>query len=159
MSPQSTEAWLYPTDVLEHAEGTLLYYIDSCDLDVKEYHVDENRDLHNERVVTDFRVNGERPDFVPDGMTIDTDGYLYVATFGGSCVCKIDPSDGKIVQEIKLPVEQVTSVAFGGPSRNVLFVTTSAMVFKRSQPPPAGALYKVTGLGAKGAPMYSVDLN
>lgn len=125
-------------------------------------------------------MNGKRPDFVPDGMTIDTDGFLYVATFGGSVVYKIDPSlvffrnshsfsihqinfsfncsDGKIVLEIKLPAEQVTSVAFGGPSRDVLFVTTAAKEFKSPQPPPAGALFKVTGLGATGTPMYSVDL-
>jgi gluconolactonase len=45
----------------------------------------------NERVVIDFRVKGERPIFVPDGMTIDSEGNLYVATFGGSSVLKIDP--------------------------------------------------------------------
>jgi gluconolactonase len=45
----------------------------------------------NERVVIDFRVKGERPSFVPDGMTIDSEGNLYVATFGGSSVFKIDP--------------------------------------------------------------------
>lgn len=41
-------------------------------------------------MVIDFRVNGERPPFVPDGMTIDANGSLYVATFGGSTVYKVN---------------------------------------------------------------------
>lgn len=45
----------------------------------------------NERVAIDFKVNGQDPDFVPDGMTIDTQGNLYVATWGGSKVIKVDP--------------------------------------------------------------------
>lgn len=47
--------------------------------------------LAKERVVYDFSLNGERPPFVPDGMTIDQAGCIYVATFGGSTVYKIDP--------------------------------------------------------------------
>lgn len=45
----------------------------------------------NERVVIDFKVNGERPNFIPDGMTIDANGDLYVATWAGSKVLKINP--------------------------------------------------------------------
>lgn len=47
--------------------------------------------LANERVVIDFSDNGKNPGFVPDGMTIDTEGNLYVATFGGGKVLKVDP--------------------------------------------------------------------
>ncbi|XP_035772966.1 regucalcin-like [Anopheles albimanus] len=142
-----------------NAAGDRLYYIDSCDLDVKEYHVDANGDLSNERVVIDFRVNGERPPFVPDGMTIDAEGSLYVATFGGSTVYKVNSVTGKVELEIKLPCEQVTSAAFGGPNLDILYVTTAAKEFKTPQPAPAGALFKVTGLGVKGTPMYPVDLS
>lgn len=46
----------------------------------------------NGQRIIDFRVNGERPSFVPDGMTIDTDGNLYVATWDGSKVLKVDPT-------------------------------------------------------------------
>lgn len=45
----------------------------------------------NERVAIDFMVNGKNSKFIPDGMTIDTDGNLYIATFGGSKVLKVDP--------------------------------------------------------------------
>lgn len=113
----------------------------------------------NERVVIDFTINGTRPDFVPDGMTIDANGSLYVATFGASKVFKINPVSGCIELEIKIPAEQVTSVAFGGPKLDILFVTTAGKEFKSKQPPPAGKLFKVTGLGVTGLAMTSVKLN
>lgn len=45
-------------------------------------------------------------DFVADGMTIDTEGNLYVATFFGGRILKINPS-GKIEKEIQIPTSQV----------------------------------------------------
>lgn len=113
----------------------------------------------NGRVVIDFTINGQRPDFVPDGMTIDANGSLYVATFGASKVFKINPTTGAIELEIKIPAEQVTSAAFGGPNLDILYVTTAGKEFKSKQPPPAGKLFKVTGLGVKGLPMKSVHLD
>lgn len=113
----------------------------------------------NERVVIDFTINGERPEFVPDGMTIDTNGSLYVATFGGSKILKINPTTGAIELEIKFPAEQITSAAFGGPNLDILYVTSASKEFKSKQPPPAGKLFTVTGLGVKGFPMKSVKLN
>lgn len=113
----------------------------------------------NGRVVIDFTINGNRPNFVPDGMTIDAHGSLYVATFGASKVFKINPSTGAIELEIKIPAEQVTSVAFGGPNLDILYVTTAAKEFKSKQPPPAGKLFQVTGLGVEGRPMQSFKLN
>jgi gluconolactonase len=113
----------------------------------------------NGRVVIDFTIDGKRPTFVPDGMTIDANGSLYVATFGASKVFKINPATGAIELEINFPAEQVTSAAFGGPNLDILYVTTAAKEFKSPQPPPAGKLFKVTGLGVKGLPMKSVKLN
>lgn len=113
----------------------------------------------NGRVVIDFTINGERPTFVPDGMTIDENGSLYVATFGGSKLFKINPSTGAVELEIIIPAEQVTSAAFGGPNLDILYVTTAGKEFKSKQPPPAGRLFQVTGLGVKGIPMKSVKLN
>lgn len=114
----------------------------------------------NERTVVDFKINGERPDFVPDGMTIDSDGSLYVATFGGWKIFKINPVTSAIELEIKMPCEQVTSVAFGGPKLDILYVTTAS--HERGgvkQLPPAGRLFKITGLGVKGTAMKSVKLD
>lgn len=46
----------------------------------------------NERVVIDFSINGKNPGFLPDGLTIDTDGNLYVTNFGAANVLKVDPT-------------------------------------------------------------------
>ena len=102
--------------------------------------------------------DGNNPGYVADGMTIDENGFLYVATFGGSKILKIDPMTKKIADEIKLPVEQITSAAFGGPNLDVLFVTTCGVEFNTPQPPPAGGVFKITGLGVKGTKMYNAVL-
>lgn len=52
--------------------------------------------------------------------------------------------------EIKFPAEQVTSAAFGGPNLDILYVTSASTERSGPQPKPAGSLFKVTGLGAKG---------
>jgi sugar lactone lactonase YvrE len=93
-------------------------------------------------------------DYSADGMTIDEDGLLYVATFGGNKVLKINPSTKKIEAEVKMPVEQITSVAFGGPNLDILYVTTCGANIRSPQTAPAGGLFKITGLGVKGTKMY-----
>lgn len=65
-------------------------------------------------------------------------------------------STGKILLEIDIPAKQVTSVAFGGPDLDILFVTTAATTRDAEQPPEAGYLFKVTGLGVKGFPGVQV---
>lgn len=45
----------------------------------------------NERVVIDFSNNGKNAGFLPDGLTIDTDGNLYITNFGGSNVVIVEP--------------------------------------------------------------------
>lgn len=57
--------------------------------------------------------------------------------------------------EIKFPVQQISSAAFGGPNLDVLFVTTSS---RYGLAKPAGYVFEVTGLGAKGHPMTKMHL-
>lgn len=60
----------------------------------------------------------------PDGMTMDSEGYIWSAFWGGSCVCRIDP-EGRITDRIEVPAEQPSSVMFGGPELNELYITTA----------------------------------
>lgn len=106
--------------------------------------------IANPKVVFNLRKDDVKKHLQPDGMTIDTDGNLYVATYNAHTVFKVDPRTCKVLQEIKLPCKQITSVAFGGPDLDILFVTTSAV---KNEPAPAGTTFKVTGLGVKGLPM------
>ncbi len=52
---------------------------------------------------------------VPDGMTADAEGRLWIAHWGGSCVTCHDPATAQELARIDLPVSQVTHCAFGGP--------------------------------------------
>lgn len=61
---------------------------------------------------------------VPDGSCIDDDGCLWNARFGGERIVRITP-DGRIDQEVELPVTNPTSCAFGGPNHDILFVTSA----------------------------------
>lgn len=131
------------------------YYVDTAALDIKEFDVLENGDLQNETVMYDFRVDGKGPGYFGDGMTHDVDGNLYVATWGGSKVMKINPRTKKVELEIAIPAKFVTTVAFGGPHLDELMVATAHI---DNQNPPAGALFKVTGLGVKGEPMPKMIL-
>src|SRR5690606_30072756 len=60
----------------------------------------------------------------PDGAVIDSQGYLWNAKWGGSCVVRHAP-DGRIDRVVDVPVSQVTCPAFGGPDLKTLFITTA----------------------------------
>lgn len=92
-------------------------------------------------------------------MTIDTDGYLWVALFNGSAVIKVDPKIGTVVDKVAIPAEQVTSVTFGGPNLDILFVTTASFNLVSEQKPPCGSTFMVTGIGAKGYPNVKFKLS
>jgi sugar lactone lactonase YvrE len=60
----------------------------------------------------------------PDGMTVDTDGGVWVALWGGGRVQRFDPT-GNLTHEVMIPTPQVTACTFGGANGSTLFVTTS----------------------------------
>jgi len=132
------------------------YYIDTTDYEVKEYDYDFEKGVaSNPKVIFNLRKNSPKDHLLPDGMTIDTDGNIYVATFNGHTIYKVNPNTGAVLLEIKFPCKQITSSAFGGPNLDILYVTTSS---KFDQPPPAGTTYKVTGLNSKGFPMTKMQI-
>ena len=81
----------------------------------------------------------------PDGMTVDIEGFLWVAIFGGSCVNKYN-NNGQIVDKIILPVSCVTSCVFGGKNLDILFITSASFTLNKNdiqKEPLAGSLFKV----------------
>jgi sugar lactone lactonase YvrE len=76
---------------------------------------------------------------VPDGMTVDADGGLWIAVWGGSRVCRYTP-DGRLDRSIALPASQITSCAFGGPRLDRLYVTSAS---EGVVEPYAGALFEI----------------
>ncbi len=90
----------------------------------------------------------------PDGLTVDAEGYLWVACYGGGAVRRFTPS-GEPAGVLRLPVTNVTSCAFGGPGLDELFVTTAAEGLsesERADQPEAGRVFScrpgVSGLPA-----------
>ncbi|KDR17045.1 hypothetical protein L798_09047 [Zootermopsis nevadensis] len=138
----------------------LMYYIDSLTRKVEAFDFDaESGKITNRRTAFDFEIN--EVDGFPDGMAIDIEGKLWVACFGGSQVIRVDPASGKLLSRIPIPTPQVTSVAFGGPQLDELYVTSGNILLNEGQKeayPESGATFRVTGLGVKGLPGQPIKL-
>ncbi|WP_131753176.1 SMP-30/gluconolactonase/LRE family protein [Legionella feeleii] len=65
-------------------------------------------------------------DGLPDGLTVDADGFLWVAMWDGSCINRYSPQ-GEKVSSIPLPIPRPTSVAFGDHDLSTLYVTSARM--------------------------------
>ena len=61
----------------------------------------------------------------PDGMSIDNEGMLWIAIWGGFCVKRYNPENGNLLETIKLPAPHITSCAFGGKNMDTLFITSA----------------------------------
>lgn len=62
---------------------------------------------------------------LPDGLTVDAEGYVWSAHWYGACVVRYDP-DGREERRIAFPAKQTSAVTFGGPDLDEIFVTSAA---------------------------------
>jgi sugar lactone lactonase YvrE len=134
-------------------DGKKMYFIDSATqgVDVFDYEAATGSARNRRRLVTIERAHG-----VPDGMTTDSQGNLWVTCFGGAAVRCFSP-EGEQRGEVFFPVAQVTSCAFGGPGLSDLYVTSAAYhlsTTQLTQQPHAGATF-VCRPGATGMPASS----
>jgi sugar lactone lactonase YvrE len=78
---------------------------------------------------------------LPDGSTVDSEGYLWNCRFYGGCIVRVAPN-GQIDRVIEMPVQNITTCTFGGVDRKTLYVTTAA-----AEAPPgdrlAGSLFAI----------------
>jgi sugar lactone lactonase YvrE len=88
-------------------------------------------------------------DELPDGLTVDAEGGVWVAFYGGSAVRRYSP-EGRLDAVVELPTPQVTACTFGGPELDELYITTSAQ--NRVGDPLAGSLFRVVP-GVRGRPV------
>ncbi|HEY4914446.1 MAG TPA: SMP-30/gluconolactonase/LRE family protein [Candidatus Dormibacteraeota bacterium] len=118
-------------------DGSLAYYVDSAtqQIDVFDYESDPGL-LRRRSFVRIPDANG-----APDGLTVDADGFVWVALWGGSAIHRYRP-DGVLDGVVRMPVSQVTAITFGGPQLDELFITTSREGLPDGAEPSAGALFR-----------------
>lgn len=113
---------------------------------------DRSGTISNRSVIKEIEKN----EGYPDGMTIDEEDGLWIALYGGGKVIRIDPSNGKTLFEVHLPVPRVTSCTFGGPEFDELYITTCRENMSEreiEQAPLSGSLFKAK-LPFKGVPAF-----
>jgi sugar lactone lactonase YvrE len=125
-------------------DDRLMYYVDSLTHRVDVFDYDPATGAIDGR--RQFAAVGEG-DVVPDGLTVDAEGGVWVAVWGGHALLRHDPA-GQLVQTVEFPAALVTSCAFGGAGLDRLYVTTAA-----GPGDCAGALFVVEP-GVAGLPSY-----
>jgi D-xylonolactonase len=88
------------------------------------YHYDWRRrdgELSHRRVL----VRIDRSQGLPDGLAIDAEGFIWCAHWFGGCLIRYDP-DGKLERRVEIPASQTSSLAFGGPHMDEIYITSAA---------------------------------
>jgi sugar lactone lactonase YvrE len=129
-------------------DGTLAYYNDTPTgrTDVFDYTRDGG--LTNRRPFA--QVNDESGRNNPDGLTVDAEGGVWTALFGGSAVRRYAP-DGTLDAVVEVGARQVTACTFGGEDYSELFITTSREGLDEDDDPAAGSVFRFVP-GVKGMP-------
>ena len=129
-----------------------MFYIDSPTGEVVafDFHAPSG-EITNERLVIEIPEEGASP----DGMTIDEEGMLWIALWDGWRVIRVNPADGQIIGEVRLPVARPTSCCFGGANLDELYITTASTRMpadELAKQPLAGGIFRCKP-GMRGLPM------
>ena len=131
-------------------DGETLYHVDTLQRRIYAFDCDPATGaLGNRRT---FALIPEELGY-PDGLTVDSEGGLWCALWGGWQVTRFTP-DGELDRSLKLPASQVTSCTFGGEDLRTLFVTTASIGLddeQRAAQPEAGGLFALDP-GVRGLP-------
>jgi sugar lactone lactonase YvrE len=122
-------------------DGRLMYYVDTPtgSIDVFDFDLAEGS-IANRRSVARVEAGAGWP----DGLTLDAEGYLWVALWSGGAIRRYSP-DGVLDRVVPVPVSHPTSCAFGGADFGDLYITTASCALTpeaRLQQPLAGGLFR-----------------
>ncbi|MCC7368679.1 MAG: SMP-30/gluconolactonase/LRE family protein [Chloroflexi bacterium] len=134
------------------ADRSRLYYTDTSTRDISlfDYDADSGAITNKRQFVY---VADEPGQGAPDGMTMDAEGCVWSARWGGSCLVRYAP-DGRELSRIEFPAKKVSSAIFAGPDLSDLYVTTAGGDQKDVDGPGAGALFRVRP-GVRGLPEFT----
>lgn len=136
-------------------DGRVFYHCDSTRRVIYAFDRPDARRLTNRRVF----VKIEPEAGFPDGTSVDAQGCLWVALWGGGCVRRYSDS-GKLLQTVRLPCAQVTKIAFGDSDLRTAYVTTARRglsAAERAAQPFAGDLFSFTA-PEPGLPQAQADM-
>ena len=135
-------------------DGTKMYYIDSPTKNIFAYDYDgATGAITNKRVA--ITLNDEQG--WPDGMTIDSDGMIWLAHWAGQRVCRWNPDNAEVLDTIPTPAPHTSCCCFGGPELKDLYITTARKGLSDEQlsaHPQSGHLFRLK-TDIVGAPTYS----
>lgn len=128
------------------SDGRFFYHTDSQDRKIYRYTLCGGKPTNRET----FYIPSEG---TPDGLSLDTEGNLWVAIWDGWRVVQLSPA-GEELAQILLPISRPTSVAFGGKDLKTLYITSASVDLTPAEladQPYAGALFSIA-LSAQGVP-------
>lgn len=135
----------------------IFYYIDTPTFEVVAYDYNKSTgDINNKKII--IRIPKE--DGFPDGMTIDSEGMLWIGHWDGWQLTRWNPETGEKLYSIHLPVAKVTSCAFGGENLDDLYITSAKKGLsdrELQKQPLAGSLFVVPNCGFKGMPAFEFE--
>lgn len=122
------------------------------------YHSDTRRNVILVHTLADDGTAGDRrafhfPPGAPDGMALDAQGLLWVASARGGCVARMTP-DGEIDRVLDVPAQTVTSLCFGGDEGRDLYVVTAD---NTEAPERGGTIFRIP-VDVAGAPVHAARI-
>ena len=129
-----------PNTFIWNPDNTKFYFTDSMEEIIYSYDFDEKSgEITNKTKFATFNRG------VPDGSTMDSEGFVWNCRWGGSCVVRFDPL-GRVDRVLEVPVENVTNCVFGGKDLKTLFITTARQGLSKeyvTKNPYAGSLFAI----------------
>ena len=134
-------------------DGGTLYHTDTLKKHIYAFDLADGR-LSNKRLFVLLADGGH-----PDGMAVDADGCLWVATFGGGRIARYAP-DGAQLDAVRFPCANITKLAFGGADLRTVYATTARKGLSNAElatQPLAGGLFTFR-VATPGLPHHRLQL-
>ena len=129
-----------PNTFIWNPDNTKFYFTDSMEGIIYSYDFNEKSgEITNKTNFATFNRG------IPDGSTMDSEGFVWNCRWGGSCVVRLDPL-GRVDRVLEVPVENVTNCVFGGKDLKTLFITTARQGLSKeyvTKNPYAGSLFAI----------------
>ena len=116
-----------------------LYYTDSFARTIYIFDYDQKSGEISNRCVF---VQVPEEDGLPDGLTVDSMGYIWSARWDGSSIVRYTP-EGKLDRRIPSPAKKITSLVFGGEDLREIYITSAGGENKPAEGAAAGALFRL----------------